>query len=149
MAKGQAKIPAWKAEWDRLVGDHKYLEIKNWVKYQPEMEEGNTYPWFKSYGTTDQDALADDEGSLVRWLKDALRRWRARRGIPLPAQMDSMFTGTACHKCDRPNLPRTVVALVSHGFLIPCNDGFTPKKRREEKRRKEKGRNNVSLLRRR
>ncbi|SRR5437879_3252097 len=84
MAKGQAKIPAWKAEWDRLVGDHKYLEIKNWAKYQPEMEEGNTYPWFKSYGTTDEDALADDEGSLVRWLKDALRRWRARGGFRYP-----------------------------------------------------------------
>lgn len=134
MAKGQAKIPAWKAEWDRLVGNHKYLEIKHWAKYQPEMEEGNTYPWFKSYASTDEDALGDDEGFYIRGVKDALRRWRARRGTPLPALMETMFTGTACHKCDRPNLPRTIVALVSHGFLIPCNDGFTPKKRREEKK---------------
>lgn len=132
------KEPKWKTEWDRLVGDHKHFEIKNWAKYQPEMEDGTSNPWFKSYVTTDEDALAEDETGLMRWLKDALRRFRTRRGSPLPTNMRVLLMGTSCHVTDRPHLPTLVLRLVSRGFLIPCNESFTPKSRGDKKREEKK-----------
>lgn len=135
MAANWKKEPVWKEEWDRLIGDAKGLEIKNWRKYQPEQQDGISNSWFKSYTTTDEDE-AQDIGT-VRWLKDALRRARARRGGPLPADMHVLRMNTVCHPYDAKNFPRLVVELVSCGFLIPSNEQFSPKGRIEKGRGKE------------
>jgi hypothetical protein len=127
--------PKWKAEWDRLTEGKPYLEIKNWKKYQPDMEDGTSNPWFKSYSNTDEDEVA--EPSMVRWAKDALRRARARRGGPLVCDMRGLMMSTSCHINDRHSFPHTVLTLLSQRFLIPCNESFTPKSRGEEKKGKE------------
>jgi hypothetical protein len=120
------KEPAWQAEWNRLVGSAKGLEIKNWQKYQPEMRDGLSATWCISYCSTDEDEIEDT--AYMRWLKDALRRARARRGGPLVVNMSYLLSATACHQYDRQNFPRYVVKLLSCGFLIPTNEQFSPLK---------------------
>lgn len=129
--------PQWRDEWDTIVGENKFFRIKNWDRYQPTLAaSGNGVRWIKDYCEKDFDL---SEWSLMeRWLMDALRRWRGRRGENILADVTAMSRATNAPVASVSGLPRAVLALVSRGILIPCNESDSPlDKSRVEKKREE------------
>lgn len=64
MAKLQT--PKWREEWTRLVGDHKYLVIRNWDEYQVLTPSGFPARWIKDYVNADFDTWVGlDQGQHV------------------------------------------------------------------------------------
>jgi hypothetical protein len=133
------KNPQWKAEWDRLVGDHKYFRIKNWDRCQFLLPNGVPAGWIKDYCEKDFDCT--DWTLMERWLMDALRRWRGRRGENILANLTAILGATNAPLTARARVPEALLTLIGRGFLVPCNESDRLlKKSREDKRREEKNR---------
>lgn len=127
--------PKWREEWNRLVGDHKYLAIKNWDSYQTFTSSGVPAHWIKDYVNADFDEpLAIFEGGLL----NRLRRFRGRLGHNIPTNLQLILSGCAVLGQDRHNVGAALVQLVGRGRLVPTNQqDMVSKKRIEEKKREE------------
>jgi hypothetical protein len=115
------KIPQWKTQWDALVGDHKYLDIKGWYDWQ---EKFYTTDYIRDYYGKDEDP---DYGSpavrvMARWSMDWLRRQRGRMRHTLPNDPHFLVTRMNLHPDDAKWAGSALVLLVECGFLIPTNE---------------------------
>lgn len=137
MSDDKKRIPKWKAEWDRLVGDHQYFAIKNWDKYQALTSAGiPVAQWIKDF--VEKDFEEGQLKGLERWLLDRLRRWRGRRGANIPADVAAIISATHAHHTDRAHIPHALCRLVTRGFLVPSNQrSQVLKKIQEEKNQQE------------
>jgi hypothetical protein len=122
--------PKWKEEWDRLVGDNKYLAIKNWDTYQSFTTSGVPAHWIKAYTNAPYDAPMSlfESGLLER-----LRLFRGRLGHNIPTNLDLIMSGCGIIATDRPHVGHALVTLLTHsGYagdtsgsrarLIPTNE---------------------------
>jgi hypothetical protein len=139
-----AKIPKWREEWTRLVGDHQFLEIKNFHKYQALTTNGiPVAQWIKDF--VEKDFEETDLTGLQRWLLDSLRRWRGRSGSNVHANLTAILSATCAHLTDRPHIPHAVCTLITRGFLIPSNQrDRILKKIKEDKTQEESSESSTS-----
>jgi hypothetical protein len=129
------KIQNWREEWERLVGDHKYLAIKNWDEFQA---NDLTVNWIKDY--VDKD-FEQDHAKLTMYqsaLLDRVRRFRGRLRKNIPADVETVLCACCVPAEERRYGGYALVVLVLCGFLIPTNEQLNlQEKRRVEKSRKE------------
>ena len=118
MANPKLKTPKWREEWDNLVGDHKYLVIRNWDEYQVLLPSGVAARWIKDYVNADFDTpLSFFETGVL----DRLRRFRGRLGTNIPTNLELILSGTAAMGKDRHCVPQALCKLVASGRLVPSN----------------------------
>ena len=119
-AKQSRSVPKWKEEWAQLVGDHQYLAIKNWDKYQALTSAGiPVAQWIKDF--VEKDFEEGQLKGLERWLLDSLRRWRGRRGANIPADVAAIISATHAHHTDRAHIPANAVMTAE---AAPLTSGF-------------------------
>jgi hypothetical protein len=126
-----SKQPKWKEEWDRLVGDNKYLEIKGWYSWQ---EKNYTTDYIRDYYGKDEDPDYYMKPVLQRWMMDWLRRHRGRLRHTLPNDPVALLKRMNINdRAEWAQAPRYLLALVGQpssnglathdqGFLIPTNE---------------------------
>lgn len=120
------KTPKWREQWEKLVGDHKYLVIRNWDEYQQLTPSGYPARWIKDYVNADFDTPLP---LFTTGLLDRLRRFRGRLGSNIPANLELILSGCAVIGQDRHNVPAALVQLLSSGRLIPSNQSDEVSKR--------------------
>ncbi len=119
-----------------------FLEIKNWNKFQA----ANTFKWIKDYTNREDDLEFSRLTMFQRGLLEGLCRLRARTSRPIP--YDAVYISSALQVIgvERHCVYRSLVVLVSRGFLVPCNQQLdfqendrVEESRGEETRKEKKG----------
>lgn len=114
-----------------------YLAIKNWDKYQPRSHK--QFPWIRDYIDREFDKDFAKLSAFQRYLLCGLCRLRGRLAHNI--HNDVTYIAQALHMIgtDRPHTRHALDTLISHGFLVLCNERncLLEEKRREEKREEE------------
>jgi len=113
----------------------KYLEIKNWDKYQAFLRKGKPAGWIKDYSDKEADHGYSMLSITQRYVLDGCCRLRARLGKNLPNDPVYISRALSVAPEERHCIPRTVAVLIERGFLLLTNQqDDSLEKRREEKR---------------
>jgi hypothetical protein len=113
------KTPKWLVEWNKLVGDHKFIEIKGWYRWQ---QKSYTTDYIRDYYGKDDDPDYYTKTLRQRWVMDWLRRQRGRMRHTLPANPLALIQRMNAPILEARWLGLDLVLLVSCGFLIPTNE---------------------------
>jgi hypothetical protein len=101
----------------------KYLAIKNWKRYQPQLSS-RPARYFRMYSDRDHDPEYSKLTRGQRYLLDGLMRLRARFGCNPRNDAAWVSLALGIRPAERSLTPHDIVALVSLGFLIPTNQQF-------------------------
>ena len=110
-------------------------EIRNWDKYQ----SANTHKWIKDYSGREDDSDFSKLSIFQRGLLEGICRLRARTGKPICVEPTYIARALHTISTDRPHLKHAIGTLISHRFLVPCNqqDDFNEIDRVEESKGEE------------
>jgi hypothetical protein len=100
--------------------EYKYLAIKNWKKYQPQLT-GKPAHYFRMYSGRDQDPDYSKLTFYQRYLADAILRLRARFGHNLRNDAVWIASAVCALGVDRHSIRRALGVLVASGFLLLTN----------------------------
>lgn len=163
------KQASWRAAFEKAMGGHTHLDIKNFATFQPAMDKKGS----RRYVVSDVETAFHEEdlGFFLRGLLRDLRHWRGREDAPVKADMPTIMSATNAYPQDRKFVPRAILQLIELKYLIPVtpdkaqvrresgmsraqeghkkgirqkqvsgNEPHSLEKRREERRREEEGR---------
>jgi|HubBroStandDraft_6_1064221.scaffolds.fasta_scaffold286193_2 hypothetical protein len=117
--------PKWLDDWERLTGDHKYLEIKGWYTWQ---EKSYTTDYIRDYFGKDEDPDYYTQSFTRRWMMDWLRRQRGRMRHTLYNNPTALLQRMNATGSDCAQAGVNLLSLVSQGFLMPTNEQIRDQK---------------------
>lgn len=114
----------------------KYLEVKNWGKYQASMKHRD---WIRDYVNQNDDEDLGVLSLFERGLLQELRRLRGRTGRNIYNDVTHIALAIHAKGTDRPHIRHALDTLIARKFLIPTNQAVDSlEERREEEKREER-----------
>jgi hypothetical protein len=114
--------PQWEQEWERIMGNAPYIEIKGFFEYQAEVLKLKNPEYCKDSLGKDYDTQYVKLDIIARWLLDWCRRHCARLGHNLENDPKCLASSIHASRKRHADVLQAFVKLASAGFLIPSND---------------------------